>query len=213
MLFYEYINNPLRHLREVGLQSRLREIIQNHLGGSLPVNIITTGKKSTGYSTKDTIDRTVLEAKISNKEATDVVVLKNDGTPITNTLWPNGHLDIIAKIDIASVDAAIEIKASCSADGAECLKFINDINKLLKLTHPSGSKLDLERHFLLFDKSISIKEHASCNKNSKSSWHTVTLSSMIWKLYPMPPTNKNTPFVNVWLLDSSGSSVVHQYAY
>jgi len=72
-------------------------------------------------------------------------------------------MDIVQKIAAIHIDAAIEIKAACSADPMSRHGFRLDVEKLatLKKQRPS-----IHCHFVLFDKSIAICADDALSSNA-----------------------------------------------
>lgn len=179
-LIGEYIDYPLRCLREVNLQVRLGHILLANLQREgvcleVPVGVWPKRRVGTAAEGRGVIIRVQHEVKIAgtNGECSDTVVLREatDSAPIELTRWNNGHLDIVASIRPQDVAAVIELKAACSADPSQRHGFRSDVAKLLRLSKIGGQAI--ERHFVLIDKAISVSGHAAAasSKAAVADWH------------------------------------------
>lgn len=232
----EYIENPIRFMREYGLQVHLRNLIQKKIEASerskCKARIRQDKSNNAPIETEHFVERTQLEVRIqptrkdskfiTGKEMTDIVVMRGDDSPITLTCYRMGHLDIVAKVDICDVDTAIELKAACSSDKDQRHAFRLDIEKLLNLAKEAkkaGKRLI--PHFVLIDKSLSIRGIAESSKQlAQSNWYEVSKSeNRKWKgkggvkfvnSSPIPVLLDNEPsnesYVHVWFLVKSDDS-------
>jgi hypothetical protein len=154
-LFAEYLASPVRFMRELGQQVRLRDLIQERLSpDTCPAQIRDEGKETDPQQTPWPIQRVQLEVKLGTGEAggserSDLAVFKA-GAPVTLTRFPNGALDIVSRVDPSAVECVVELKAACSADKAQRHLFRKDIKKLWHLTASRG----MDCHFVLIDKSL-----------------------------------------------------------
>jgi len=251
-LFEEYRRQPLALMREIGIQARLHQLIQSSLhnetcriqvaiGNSRNPNIVPTL-----YQT----GRVQMEARIINQEqnsleTSDIVVLRPtpDATPpITTTRYAKGAFDIVSKIHIEDIVAAIEIKASCSADFEQRHRFRKDINKLLQIQNNQQEYIPgQELHFVLIDKSVAISPNNPINETfgtqpiakalPRHDWHieddqflehqTQRNRDNFWNNSPrvslLDKKPKSRPFVHVWEINhqkgiATPDQPLHRYA-
>lgn len=235
-LFDLYRGHPLRLMREIGIQTRLASLIQTGLAQPFSRAQIVNGHAI--HDTEDTVERVQMEIRVevpghSGREASDLVVLRHsENEAVALTLYPNGHLDIVAKISARDVAAVIEIKAACSADRQERHQFRLDVGKLLSL----ASRIRLhggivpQMHFVLVDKSLSVGEHDRSRMQPRREWFTELTTEVdtwtdlgqerFWTNSPRIQVGSTEPahtaFVHVWTLkqeeDGSAGDCVHQYA-
>ena len=156
-LLNDYLRNPLRFMREVGQQVYLRELILAKLNpNECSVKLLDHGKDKPVPVPIWKLQRVQLEAKVeaikgSADDRSDLVVLR-PGQPIQLTRFPNGALDIVARVNPEDVECVIEIKTACSADKSQRHLFRKDIDKLWRLV-PSAP---FDRHFVLIDRSLAL---------------------------------------------------------
>lgn len=164
-----YVEHPLRYMRERNLQVRLGHLIEAALGPDERLSAVEVLVGSLhSYRTSDRVMRVQHELKIKEAQGqqSDIVLLRNatPADPIQLTRERNGHLDIVAATRAGDAEAVLEIKAACSADPNERRKFRADVTKLHELIQAclrEGVQAP-ECHFVLIDKTMSVREHASC---------------------------------------------------
>lgn len=156
-LFDEYRGAPLRFLREINLQVRLGQLIEEELksrNASLDTRATLTRGGNTVQVTTP-VFRIQHEMKVAEgKEKSDIVVLKAEHH-VSLSREKMGALDVVAAIPARDVEAVIEVKAACSADREQRHLFRKDVSKLHRLSL-SATDGDFEMHFVLFDKSIPV---------------------------------------------------------
>lgn len=236
-LFAVYRQHPLRLMREIGIQTRLANLIQGKLEEPFCRARIVKSKRK-DYVSTDTVERVQMEVCIEVKdyrslEASDIVVMRPSGTQaVSLKLYGNGHLDIVSKISAQDLAAVIEVKAACSADLRERHKFRLDVAKLLALATRIDAKgwVVPQMHMVLVDKSLSVREHKHSNKQPEHDWHTENDDDvqtwtdrgqeMFWVNSPriqlLETEPDDGPFVHVWTLEhtasgSVGDRVMHRY--
>jgi hypothetical protein len=178
-LLREYIDFPLRYLREYNQQVRLVTLVASELGqAELATDTVAevvsgTGRKPEGQGC---IWRPQIEAKVKDAEgeASDLVLLReaDEANPILLERKGNGHLDIVATVRAEDVIAVVEIKAACSADDSQRHLFRRDVLKLFELQR--RAKLDagqISCHFVLIDKSLPMGGFKGAAKSPQPDWH------------------------------------------
>lgn len=199
----EYIRSPFQYLRESSAQARLGELIKTELRrAKAPLEVGATVRldkphKHFFHGSALRTSRTQLEMKIGGCKCdshgkTDVLLLKATG-PVKLTCHRHGPTDVIADIDAADVDVAVEIKACPSSMSGQRHKCRADVTKLHRLVkaHPR-----IQAYFLLLDKSVSIRELATVSSPKHKDW----LEDMNSKVRGKPPLRR--PFVEIWDLDA-----------
>lgn len=192
-LFSDYRANPLRFLREAGLQAQLRLLIQHNLDKEtcfVKIKSSRAGQVVRHAFIGHKIERAQVEVRIQieggkDLERSDIVILRR--TPETDdaivlTLYPMGHLDIVSKLGVADVDAVIELKVSCSADKTQRHAYRRDINRLWLLTKSAlkdGHKLST--HFVLIDRSIGFNFYNCSAYEPFLEWHHAVPEDERWK--------------------------------
>ena len=199
----EYIRSPFQHLRESSAQARLAELIKTELRrAKAPLEvgaIVKLDKPQKHFLHGNSLEtsRMQLEMKIGGCRCdghgkTDLLLLKAAG-PVKLTCHRHGPADVIADIDAANVDVAIEIKACPSSMSGQRDKCRADVTKLHRLVnaHPG-----IQAYFLLLDKSVSIPELAAVSSPKHKDW----LEDMNDEVRVKRPTRR--PFVEIWDLDT-----------
>lgn len=231
-LFETYRRNPLRVMREIGIQTHLHSLLQSALKEDCAVQLLA-GPRTIG--TNDRLERVQMELRVqpsngASAEKSDIVVLRSTThqEPVSLTLAPNGHLDIISKIALADVDAIIEVKAACSADPQQRHLFRSDVEKLLVVARQTvgiTNRPKPELHFVLVDKSLGVRAHMESRKSAKRDFHLETdLDNWTdagrtrhWELSPKIHLSQQCPeaepFVHVWFMEhGEGGSSTDQVA-
>lgn len=224
-LFFEYGKNPIRYLREIGIQFQLRSILQAALNQEdCFAEIYRKGSKDIFLRPSSRLDRVQLEIRLIGKEKCDLVILRStsaiDSSPITLTLYSNGALDLVSKIHPKDADAAIEIKAACSADPEQRHKFRKDVYKLLRIAREFPG---ISANFVLVDKSIGVGEFRVESPHPVHEWYSeskddidrwgIKAAKDMWGSYlglsvtTKPPIDQ--PFVSIW--GFRGGATVRQY--
>ncbi len=201
-LFDEYKHEPLYYMREVGLQVRLKELIEAKLKiRDAPAQVERVGNgrafSNGGAGKCNRIARVQLEIRIqaeknervpedhsrskNDPEICDLVLLREaaEAAPIKLRSFSNGPLDIVRMMVAADVSCAIELKATVSADKKMRGQFRDDVVKLLKLKAKPDHR-HIQAHFILVDKSLSIDQHKWANEEADRSvdhWYTETEST------------------------------------
>ena len=220
-MFELYRCKPLRVLREIGMQAHLCSLLQGALQEDCAVQMLVGRKRV--FSSTDRLERVQMELRVQNAvgsgvEKSDIVVLRRteDESPISLTLAPNGHLDVISKVALADVDAVIEVKAACSADSQQRHRFRSDVEKLLLVGRQAADVTNRpvpELHFVLIDKSLKVGEHKNCkkppqrdfaNETNTANW-TDRARDEYWERSPKITLSRNRPetgiFVHVWFME------------
>ena len=236
-LFALYRAHPLRLMREIGIQTRLANLIQGKLKEPLcRARIVKSNQVA--YDSTDTVERVQMEvcvevADYRSLEASDIVVLRPSGTEaVALKLYRNGHLDIVSKILAQDLAAVIEVKSACSADLSERHKFRLDVAKLLSLTSRIEAKglVMPQMHLVLVDKSLSVRKHNRSTSEPRLKWFTESEDEVkswtdrgrekFWANSPRIQMLETEPidqqFVHVWTLEqtvsgSVGDRAVHRY--
>lgn len=169
-LLTEYMNAPLRYLREINLQVRLGNLMLEKLrerGDAVDTQVTVSkcgrGAKSAVLSDTPTL-RVQHEMKVRPstglaKDRSDIVLIKPEPAEVHLKRARNGALDVIAPIALECIDAIVEIKAACSFDPEQRHLFRSDVAKLRKLLAAALPEQKLEAHFVLIDKSLPVGPH------------------------------------------------------
>lgn len=234
-LIEDYKTNPLRFMREIGMQAQLRMLLQAAYGETCSAQI-RQGRVVT--VTPHVVERVQMELRVQDAanrgpEKSDVVVLRStfNAPPITLTRYPNGSYDIVSKISLSDASAVIELKAACSADVSQRHLFRSDVSKLLDLADACVAEQACpELHFVLIDKSVGISGPALAAHMPIRDWHFEP-QEIINELTDLGLERfvQNSPrieirnsqpltgaFVHVWMMDHEGGiaagAPLHRYA-
>lgn len=231
-----YQREPLRLIREIGIQAQLRQVLQQRLNEVCSAQI-RQGRRLN--PTRHTVERVQMELRVQDEsghgpQKSDVVVLRStqNAEPITLTRYPNGPFDIVSKLPLKDAAAVIEVKAACSADPQQRHLFRCDVSKLLDLAEacPPGQPHPA-LHFLLIDKSIGVDDHpAFADRMPILDWHAEPQDRLddltdhgleeFWLASPrieLKTTQpENGPFVHVWMMNhihgKADGAPLHRYA-
>ena len=231
-LLTRYATNPLLHLREAGFQHALASHLESRFPGTCAAEIGNSDPRVTPFDApKDhRVSLVQLEAKIQSSvgdddrtgsQRSDILLLRQDAK-VRLTRFPNGALDVVARVPCANVIAAVEIKSACSADKGQRHLFRKDIAKLWSLA-PGAA---ISRHFVLIDRSISFPGYIT-NLSHRDEWHVEDNADMkgwtlkarweCWETSPRITIDESVPssehFVHIWdLVADPVRTVRHRYA-
>lgn len=238
-LLTTYIQQPVQAMREIGLQSKLRDLIAKSLEPDCcGVQVVDVDCEDLGACPVSgwKVDRVQLEAKVwqadsPTSDRSDLVIFRS-GRSVTLTRYPNGVLDIVSRVRADDVETVVELKAACTFDKGQRHLFRQDIRKLWDLA-PNAV---FDRHFVLIDKSlpVSLTPPLPARKRAPQAipvngWHTEDEAKIrgewppkaldeCWLNSPRPTLHDAAPvgrrFVHVWDLASSNGApaVRHRYA-
>lgn len=212
----EYIISPLLYLRESSAQSRLRELIHQALDKKTCHAQVMDANKDDGPAYgRGEVARTQEEMKVPNEKnsRTDIIVFREatEKNPITLSRERNGALDIIARTKSVDIDAAIEIKAACSADKSQRALFVQDLIKLLSI---KDAPPKISRHFVLIDKSVCLGGVDTIkNKDPITEWWNQEPNSAESEIKVNESAPGNKPFVHVWTIEAPDNNVSIKHRY
>ena len=206
----EHIRHPFHTLREVGIQSDLRDALRRQLRPSfvaLASPHPSEGRVAASWSSAHQTCRVALEMKItgpdiSKSTSTDVVVLRA-GDPVRLQWRGGGPGDAVAQIDAQHVAAAIEIKASPSTT-AERRRYVRDVQRLSALQQNGSAGF-----FVVVDKSLALYGTPTNRRKSQSDWlkcPVVQCKLQLREVRLSAPENHNEPAVEIWDIASDDAS-------
>lgn len=208
-LFDEAVAHPLLHLHERGFQVRLAHLIQAALPPEqrLAAAQIVLGSLH-GYRTPDRVARVqhgVRLREAGELAAPDVTLLRAapPEAPVHLHRLGRGHLDLEPAARACDTEAVLVIRAGCSADEAECLDFRAGIARLHGLLQAclQQDQPAPEGHFLLLDRSMAVREHASCQQRQRQpQWDLAEGRPWSWA----GAGRLGSSHVHVWDLDEGG---------
>jgi hypothetical protein len=208
-LLDEAVAHPLLHLSERGFQVRLAHLIQAALPAEqrLAAAQIVLGSLH-GYRTQDRVARVqhaVRLLEVADLPAPDVLLLRaaTPEAPVQLLRQRRGHLDLEPAARACDTEAVFVIRAGCSADPAGCQGFragVEHLHGLARACQQQGLPAP-ECHLVLVDRSMAVREHASCQHSQRQPyWDVADDRPWSWA----GAGRLGSSHVHVWDFDEAG---------
>jgi hypothetical protein len=146
----EFAANPFYDLRERDLQAHLLHTLRSTLQPPVVAAHLRTKKDGALVAPPVSTSRVHAEMKIGAAPI-DLIVLRADHEPELTVYHHAGALDVVASVRREDVSALIEVKAAPSSRTDQIQAFIQDLQKLSRLTAGPEHCLGF---FVLCDKSL-----------------------------------------------------------